>query len=104
MGMSSACTPPTQPIHSTKDEMHPRFREYLNYRSAMASQLVTADSFARWLESVEREKNGFETVFEVTNPDAALDLGWYKHVFGPYNKGMRRHGPFVTQAEAKSAS
>lgn len=101
MDMSQTCIAPTQPSYSEKDAAHPRFRDYLNYRSAMSRQLVAGDSFKRWLDSTERHENGFATVFEVTNPEAALALGWYKNVFGPGNKLLRRNGPFTTQLEAE---
>lgn len=104
MDMSKACTAPTQPSYSEKDGKHPRFRDYLEYRSAMSSQLVTASAFALWLEQTARAEQGFVTVFEVTNPEATLTLGWYKNVFGPGNKLLHRNGPVATKAEAESTT
>lgn len=66
----------------------------------MSQQLVTADTFSRWLESIDRAEQGFTTVYRVTAPDAALAQGWYKNIFGKNNTLIARHGPFATESEA----
>lgn len=101
MEMSKSCTPPVQPSFTDFEANHPRFREYQQYRQAMTSQLVRGDSFARWLEQVEREENGFTVVYEVTSTKAILKPGWYKNVFNRHD--CQTLGPFVTQPEAEQA-
>ena len=100
MNMSKSCTPPTQPSYTESEAAHPRFREYQLYRQKMTQQLVTGDSFARWIEQIERNENGFETVFEVTSLDAVLKPGWYKNVFEKGRKMPRSNGPFGSKREA----
>jgi hypothetical protein len=104
MEISPACLPPIQPSITVKARKHPRFEEYLNYRSSMAAQLVTASNFDVWLkETIERESSK-EVVFQVTDPSAELSLGWYKHQFAPGLKLVARYGPFGSKDEAKQAS
>ena len=100
MEMSTSCTAPTQPTYSASNQQHPRFSEYLNYRSAMSRQMVTADNFTRWMESTDRAENGFTTVYQVTAEGAQLARGWYKNVFGKDNTLAHRYGPFATEPEA----
>jgi hypothetical protein len=91
-----------QPSVSAAEQAHPRYAEYHQYRTKLASQLVRADTFLRWLEQVEREENGYELVYEVSDPRAKLALGWYKNVFRPNSKGRPYvHGPFATREEAE---
>lgn len=94
MKMSSACTPPLQPECTPEEKRHPRYAEYLSYRSALSCQLVTAAPFACWLADTERHERGFVSVFEVDKPGARLALGWHVHVFGPGHKLLRTLGPF----------
>ncbi|MGY4831799.1 hypothetical protein ACVNIS_24715 (plasmid) [Sphaerotilaceae bacterium SBD11-9] len=100
MKMSPACTPPVQPACTDEEKRHPRYAEYLTYRSALSCQLVTAAPFARWLEDTERDEHGFVSVFEVDKPGARLAIGWHVHVFGPRRKLLRTLGPF-SEGEAR---
>ena len=55
MEISPACLPPRQPVIREQDRSHPRFREYLSYRSSMTNQLAEASSFSDWLYQNEQE-------------------------------------------------
>jgi hypothetical protein len=103
MQISSACTPPVQPLCNEAEEHHPRFRDYCVYRAALTRQLVTAAPFARWLEDTEREENGFTKVFNVTVPGGRLSCGWHVNVFGPRHRLERTLGPFDTEQQANEA-
>lgn len=99
MDIRQGCTAPSQPAVSNAERMHPRYNEYLGYRSAMNRQLVTGLSFRSWLDSTERTEKGYSVVFHVL-PGAELVPGWYRHDFAPRTARMTRFGPFTTEAEA----
>jgi len=42
-----------------KDEQHPAYRRYLNYRNAMRAQLAEAMPFRKWLTDKGYPKEGF---------------------------------------------
>lgn len=102
MDMSKACMPPVQPASTMTEEQHPRFREYQQYRAAMSRQLVTASTFALWLEQTEKSESGSVAVYEV-QPGARMAQGWWKNVFGPGQRLLRQLGPFATESEATNA-
>lgn len=56
MNMSQACTPPINAELCDSDKNHPRYNEYLNYRAAMARQLVYCGSFKNWINQLERSE------------------------------------------------
>ena len=41
----------TQPIEMQNEKAHPLYKHYLTYKRAMIRRLVTATTFASWLES-----------------------------------------------------
>lgn len=86
-----------------EEREHPRFPEYRDYQTALAQQLVTAPPFASWLRSKEEFEQGRSLVYEVTDPRAALRLGWYKNVFAPRAKYPETRGPFSSRDEAVAA-
>lgn len=100
--LAAGCTPPTQPETTADERTHPRYPEYAAYRAAMTWQLVTGCTFAQWLESTERDEQGFTSVFEVTSPLAQLAPGWWRHEFGPGHKLVAQSGPFASEALANS--
>lgn len=96
---------PCQPVTTAQERAHPRYPEYCKYRSAIANQLATADTFPRWLKQVTDEENGRSIVYEVASPLARLARGWYKNVFPAGSNGLHyTYGPFATEAEAESAT
>jgi hypothetical protein len=54
MHMSSGCEAPRHGEIAVEDRDHPRFGEYMNYRSAMTRQLVDCSSFKQWLVDQDR--------------------------------------------------
>lgn len=54
MDLSPSCLPPVNASLKEEDAKHPRYPEYLKYRSAMSAQLVSCNSFENWLHQVER--------------------------------------------------
>lgn len=102
MKMSPACTAPIQPTSTAADHLHPRYNEYLRYRTEVSRQLVAGLSFRGWLGATEQREQGYEVVFH-TLPGAQLAPGWYKHIFAPGSSRMTRVGPFDTEAQARAA-
>ena len=102
MDISAAALPPQQPAISDAARKHPRFRQYMAYRSAMSCKLLTADSFDLWLHTVEEAESYRDVVFH-TQPGATMPQGWYKHRFAPGHELIERLGPFGSQAEARDA-
>lgn len=103
MDMSAACTAPTHATITKFAETHPRFAEYLRYRSAMSRQMVSCGSFEGWLAGVEEYERGKRIVFQVTSDKAILAPGWYINVFAPRKQNPQTFGPFKTEEEAKAA-
>lgn len=103
MDMSATCTAPIHAEIKASDRSHPRFHEYMNYRAAMTRQLVTCYPFTSWLRETEEYEQGREVVFQVTNPEAALALGWYKNKFAPRKQMPVTFGPFISQEQAQTA-
>lgn len=103
MDMSLSCTPPVHAEIRAADRAHPRFNDYMQYRSAMARQLVTCQPFASWLCQTEEYEKGREVIYQVTATDVALRPGWYKNKFAPKRIMPTTFGPFSSQAEADAA-
>jgi len=57
MQMSEACGAPVHAPIQQDDRKHPRYNQYLRYRSAMSAQLVYCQSFKSWLICVENAGN-----------------------------------------------
>jgi hypothetical protein len=53
--LRDGCESPTQPKVQQADWKHPRYAEYLRYRSAMSMQLVRALPFDSWLRQREED-------------------------------------------------
>lgn len=54
MEMSKAALPARYGNASAKDEKHPLFPIYRQYRSSMSAQLVNSEDFSDWLYSYEQ--------------------------------------------------
>jgi hypothetical protein len=57
-------------------------------------------SFESWAESVNRYRNGWECIFQVTSKKAVLAPGWYKNVFMPNEPEPNTYGPYATRDAA----
>lgn len=53
MDMSKAALPPRHAPIMDVDRQHPRFNEYMRWRTSLANQLVEAGSFKDWLYQEE---------------------------------------------------
>lgn len=94
------------PIYSA-DQQHPRFNEYLRYRSAMTAQLVNCYPFASWLSDTERNEQGSVNIFqagEKCDPDVYTAGKWYIGHTQPNTGKWRSYGPFDTEAIAREQS
>jgi hypothetical protein len=110
MDMSPACSPPIQPHVSASEQLHPRYRDYLNYRAAMNRQMVTGCSFALWLEGTERNENGAEYVYHIAAGEypqtclrGRMAPGWYKDKQAPRTGKLTTFGPFDEKYDAEAA-
>lgn len=103
MNMNPACQPPVQPSITAQEQSHPRYGDYLRYRSAMSQQMVTGATFARWLEMTLQDEEGSISIYQVTSPAAQLKPGWYRDVYGPRRVLKASFGPFTTEQEAQGA-
>jgi hypothetical protein len=103
MDMNPNCQPPVHAEIREADRAHARFNDYLNYRAAMTRQLVYCQPFDSWLRQTEEHEQGKEVVFQVTSPEAALQLGWYKNKFAAKKLMPRTFGPYATETEARAA-
>jgi hypothetical protein len=106
VNISSACIPPTHATISDGDRAHPRFNEYLSYRSAMTCQLVRCDSFESWLRQQEDFERGQTTVFqagEKCDPGVFVPLAWYVRITAPRSQRSQVLGPFNCEGAARAA-
>lgn len=107
MEMSSACLPPVHAPIGETDRAHPRFGEYLTYRSAMQAQLVECQPFMSWLRETEEYEGGRVTFFVAgDNCDTAeyVPGRWYIGHTPPRSIKWRSYGPYKSEAEARTAA
>jgi len=100
MNISVACEYPVQPEVRDEDRRHPRFAEYLRYRDAFARQLVTAPTFAMWLQQHEAFEHERVFVFQV-QPGEEIAPGWYVNFFPPLTHEPEQFGPYPTEERAR---
>ena len=76
----------------------------MNYETYKA-RIIAQGSYCyatreNWEESQRRNRDGWETVYEVTSKTAALKPGWYKNVFESGEREPMIFGPFATESDA----
>lgn len=80
-----------------KNKAHPRYKEYVRYRHALAAQLVTAAPFESWLR--QKEYNGGEYVYQ--NKET-LKWGW--HILDKNRQKIAgEYANYPTEKEARTA-
>jgi len=83
-----------QPTIPRTAKNHPLYREYMNYRSACAGQLVTASTFDSWLASKEMEakRQRGELPYQIVNRHPRGQEYWaYSRAY--HDKWSTQFGP-----------